>query len=102
MIYTMDPSGVEKKVKRISYVGKFNAAPKFSPDGKYIAFSSWVDNRFDIYRIDSTGKNLVSLTKNFGSNEEPYFSPDGQFIVFTSQRVITSKTCDSGYLHNDP
>jgi TolB protein len=91
MIYTMDPSGVEKKVKRISYVGKFNAAPKFSPDGKYIAFSSWVDNRFDIYRIDSTGKNLVRLTKNFGSNEEPYFSPDGQFIVFTSQRVISSK-----------
>jgi TolB protein len=91
MIYTMDPSGLEKSVKRISYVGRFNAAPKFSPDGKYIAFSSWVDNRFDIYRIDSTGKNLVRLTKNFGSNEEPYFSPDGQFIVFTSQRVITSK-----------
>ncbi|MCT4641163.1 MAG: hypothetical protein N4A33_02625 [Bacteriovoracaceae bacterium] len=91
MIYTMDPNGVEKKVKRISYVGKFNSAPRFSPDGKQIVFSSWVDNRFDIYKINSDGSNLVRLTKNFGSNEEPWFSPDGQFIVFTSQRVISRK-----------
>ena len=94
MIYTMDPSKAEKDVKRISYVGRFNAAPRFSPDGKEIVFSSWVDNRFDIYKIDSTGNNLVRLTKDFGSNEEPWFSPDGQFIVFTSQRVISSKKAE--------
>lgn len=92
MIYTMDPSGTEKSVKRISYVGKFNASPRFSPDGKEIVFASWVDDRFDIYKIDSDGNNLVRLTKDFGSNEEPWFSPDGQFIVFTSQRVISRKS----------
>lgn len=91
MIYTCDPTGVEKGVKRISYVGKFNAAPRFSPDGKEIVFSSWVDNRFDLYKIGSDGNNLVRLTKDFGSNEEAWFSPDGQFIVFTSQRVISAK-----------
>lgn len=91
MIYTMDPSEPEKDVKRISFVGRFNAAPRFSPDGKEIVFSSWVDDRFDIYKIGSNGNNLVRLTKDFGSNEEPWFSPDGQFIVFTSQRVISSK-----------
>lgn len=91
MIYTMDPNVTEKDVKRISFVGRFNASPRFSPDGKEIVFSSWVDDRFDIYKIDSDGKNLVRLTKNFGSNEEPMFSPDGQFIVFTSQRVISRK-----------
>ena len=91
MIYTLDPTGVEKSVKRISYVGKFNAAPKFSPDGSQITFSSWVDDKFDIYKIDSNGQNLVRLTKNFGSNEEANFSPDGQFIVFSSQKVINRK-----------
>jgi len=91
MIYTMDPSKVEKNVTRIGFVGQFNAAPRFSPDGTEIAFSTWVDNRFDIYRIGSDGRNLVRLTKNFGSNEEPWFSPDGEFIVFTSQRVISQK-----------
>jgi len=91
MIYTLDPTGTDKSVKRISYVGRFNASPRFSPDGREIIFSSWVDNRFDLYKIGSDGKNLVRLTKNFGSNEEASFSPDGQFIVFTSQRVISSK-----------
>ena len=91
MIYTLDPTGVEKSVKRISFVGDFNAAPRFNPEGSEIVFSSWVDNRFDIYRIDSNGTNLVRLTKNFGSNEEPWFSPDGEFIVFSSQRVISRK-----------
>ncbi|MEX1099059.1 MAG: hypothetical protein WEB87_01455, partial [Bacteriovoracaceae bacterium] len=66
MIYTMDPSGVEKNVKRISFVGRFNASPRFSPDGKEIVFSSWVDDRFDLYKIDSSGNNLVRLTKDFG------------------------------------
>lgn len=91
MIYTMDPRSLERNVKRISFVGKYNAAPRFNPEGTEIVFSSWVDDRFDIYRIGSDGKNLVRLTKNFGSNEEPWYSPDGQFIVFTSQRVITRK-----------
>ena len=46
----------QKNVVRIGYVGRFNAAPRFSPDGSEIAFSTWVDNRFDIYRIGSDGK----------------------------------------------
>lgn len=90
-IYTMDPYGTEKDVKRISFVGQFNATPRFSPDGKEIVFTSWVDNGFDLYRIDSQGNNLVRLTKEFGSNEEPVFSPDGEFIVFTSKRVVSRK-----------
>jgi TolB protein len=91
MIYTVNPNGVEKSLKRISYVGKFNAAPRFSPDGAEIVFSSWVDDLFDLYKIDANGQNLVRLTKGSGSNEEPTFSPDGQFIVFTSQKVLSRK-----------
>ena len=91
MIYTADPRSLEKNVKRISFIGDFNATPRFSPDGTQIAFSSWVDNRFDIYRIDSNGHNLVRLTKNFGSNEDPTYSGDGEFIAFSSQRIISRK-----------
>lgn len=89
MIYTMDPRGVEKDVKRISFVGQYNATPRFSPDGKEIVFSSWLDNRFDLFKIHADGSNLIRLTKNFGSNEEPSFSPDGEFIIFTSQKVLS-------------
>lgn len=90
-IYTADANKREKNVRRISYVGQFNATPRFNPEGSEIAFSSWVDNRFDIYRINSAGTELVRLTKNFGSNESPSYSNDGQFIVFSSQRVISQK-----------
>ncbi len=89
MIYTADPRGVEKDVKRISYVGKFNGTPRFSPDGKEIVFSSWLDERFDLFRIDANGANLSRLTKNFGSNEDPTYSNDGEFIAFTSKRVLS-------------
>lgn len=89
MIYMMDPRGLEKDVKRISFVGEFNATPRFSPDGKEIAFSSWLDNRFDIFRLDSEGNNLVRLTKDFGSNEDPTYSNDNQFLAFSSQRVLS-------------
>ncbi len=93
-IYTLDPRGVgvEKDIKRISFVGLFNATPRFSPDGKEIVFSSWLDNRFDIFRINSDGSGLSRLTKDFGSNEDPSYSPDGEFIVFSSQRILSSKS----------
>lgn len=100
-IYTMDPSQTEKDVKRISFVGQFNATPRFSPDGKEIVFTSWVDNGFDLYRIGSDGNNLVRLTKDFGSNEEPVYSPDGEFIVFTSKRILSrSKAVQDIYIMN--
>lgn len=100
-IYTMDPRETEKNVKRISFVGRFNATPRFSPDGREIVFSSWVDNGFDLYRIGADGNNLVRLTKNFGSNEEPAYSPDGEFIIFTSKRIISKgKAVQDVYIMN--
>ena len=90
-IYTLDPSGVEKNVQRISFVGRFNATPRFSPNGQELAFASWIDRRFDIVRIAIDGKNLVRLTKDFGSNEDPTYSNDGQFMAFSSKRVISRR-----------
>jgi TolB protein len=94
MIYTMDPDGEEKNVKRISYVGQFNATPRFSPDGKEIVFSSWLDTSFDLFRINADGTGLSRLTKDFGSNEDPSYSNDGEFISFSSQSVISKYKAD--------
>ncbi|MFZ4712296.1 MAG: TolB family protein [Bacteriovoracaceae bacterium] len=93
MIYVADPSATEKNVKRVSFIGKFNATPSFSPDGKNIVFSSW-DKTFDIYRITSDGAELFRLTKDFGSNEDPSYSLDGEFIIFTSKRVKSRSSAE--------
>jgi TolB protein len=99
-IYTMDPSDTEKNVKRISFVGQFNATPRFSPDGREIVFTSWVDNGFDLYRIGADGNNLVRLTKDFGSNEEPSYSPDGEFIIFSSKKISRGVATQDIYIMN--
>ncbi len=91
MIYTLNPNGEEQSVNRVSYVGQYNATPRFSPDGKEIVFSSWLDNGFDLFRISSDGTGLSRLTKKFGSNEDPTYSKDGQFIAFSSKRVISRR-----------
>ena len=90
-VYILDPSGVEKNVRRVSFVGRFNATPRFSPDGSELAFASWIDKRFDIVRIGIDGNNLVRLTKNLGSNEDPTYSNDGQFIAFSSKKVLSKR-----------
>ncbi|MBF0365376.1 MAG: PD40 domain-containing protein [Oligoflexia bacterium] len=88
-IFMLDPSGKEKEVRRLSYVGEIHGTPRISPSNKEIVFSSWIDGSFSIYRIDVTGNEIHRLTKNFGSNENPYFSNDGEFIVFSSKRVLS-------------
>jgi TolB protein len=94
MIYTLDPRGEERTVKRISFVGQFNATPRFSPNGKEIVFASWLDNCFDIFKIGADGSGLTRLTKDFGSNEDPSFSNDGEFIAFSGQRIISRHKAD--------
>jgi TolB protein len=91
-VYLADPRGLEKNVRRISYVGRFNATPRLAPDGQEIAFVSWADETFDIFRINSDGRGLVRLTKDFGSCEDPSYSPDGQFIVFQAKRLVPGAT----------
>jgi len=91
MIYTMTSDG--GMVKRLTYDGKYNSTPSWSPDGKKIAFASQFDKYFDIFIMDHDGSNikrLTTATKANGkraSNEDPSFSPDGRFIVFTSNRT---------------
>ena len=99
MIYIADPRSQEKDVKRRGFVGDYNATPRFSPDGEEVAFSSWMDGKFDIFRINQDGRHLYRLTKDFGSNEDPTYSNDGQFIAFSSQRVLSqSKAVQNIYI----
>lgn len=62
-------------------------SPRFSPDGKTIAFMVLGDRGHStIYTIGIDGSNLRCLAPCAASNTSPSFSPDGQTIVFASTR----------------
>ena len=58
---------------------------KFSPDGKWIAFSGQYDGDTDVYLIPSEGGEPKRLTYNAGTDLVCDWTPDGK-IAFVSQR----------------
>jgi serine/threonine protein kinase len=60
-----------------------DALPRFSPDGKKIAFASWRSGPCEIWTCDSDGNDPLQMT-NFNGPwaNGARFSPDGSMIVF--------------------
>ena len=69
-------------------------SPRWSPDGKQIAFASSRDDpggaRNDIFVMDADGGNLRNLSRNVHENFDPKWAADGRSIVFASLRTGTS------------
>jgi len=65
--------------------------PKFSPDGKYIAFSGEYDGNTDVYVIPSEGGKPVRLTYHPGGDYVVNWTPDGKSILFNSSRDSYSR-----------
>jgi TolB protein len=64
----------------------FEESPRWSPDGKTIAWVSTRGKNPDIYTVDSDGKNLKQLTNDPAFDNNPSWSPDGKQIAFCSTR----------------
>ena len=63
--------------------GDFNdAQPVFSPDGARITFASDRSGQWDIWMMDSAGRNPTQLTNSPAPELHPSWSPDGKQIVY--------------------
>ena len=71
-------------VKQVTHVG-FASRPKWSPDGKRIAFEAITDAGRVIYMVDVNGKNLwqVSFPNVRAGMFARGWSPDGKQILYT-------------------
>jgi tricorn protease len=63
-----------------------DAFPKYSPDGRWIAFSSNREGNYDVYVMPSGGGPAKQLTRHSAPDYAMDWSPDGGKIVFYSRR----------------
>ena len=73
-----------KSNTQLTFADKSSANPEWSPDGKWIAFTSArKDNRGNIYLMRATGGEAEIVTDLKSSVSSLKFSPDGKSIAFT-------------------
>ena len=77
-------------VRLTSFAGT-ESQPKFSPDGKWIAFSGDYDGNTDVYIIPSTGGEPKRLTWHPGADVVDGWTSDGKSIIFYSRRDSFSR-----------
>jgi Tol biopolymer transport system component/C-terminal processing protease CtpA/Prc len=71
---------------------ELDAYPIFSPDGKWIAFSSPRNGNWDIFVVPATGGTPRQLTFSSGSEIATDWSPDGKTLLFSAQRDAPNST----------
>ncbi|MCA9665635.1 MAG: PD40 domain-containing protein [Myxococcales bacterium] len=77
--------------------------PRFSPDGKKIVYSAWLERGMrDIFVLDLESGKQRRLTHDRALDLDPMFSPDGKRVYFSSDRTgifnIYCLALDSGRL----
>lgn len=96
-IYTMpiDGSG-SAPATRIASGAAFDMQPRFSPDGRRIAFTSDRDGLWNIWTMDVDGRNpkQISRDRRWFINS-PTWSPDGEYI-YARRHFVAERSLGAG------
>src|SRR5688572_28116530 len=83
-IWTADESG--QNLRRITAHKARDVYPRFSPDGRWIAFSSDRNGNLDVFLIPSEGGAAKQLTFHSADDSVQGWVPDSRAVLFTSSR----------------
>lgn len=84
-IYTIDLS--TGTVTALTREGDWSdEQPRWSPDGRRLAFRSTRSGSSNLYLMDADGSHVVRLTDHPGNDFDPSWLPDGSGLVFSSDR----------------
>ena len=67
--------------------GKNDLQPNVSKNGMFITFVSDRDGNYEIYKMQTDGKDQTRITYDDGDDVFPRFSADGNKIIFCSNRT---------------
>jgi tricorn protease len=83
-VANLDGSGV----RRLTSHPGIESGPRFSPDGKWIAFTGRYEGNADVYVVSSEGGVPRRLTWHPKADTALGFTPDGASVVFASPREV--------------
>jgi Tol biopolymer transport system component len=84
-------SATGENPSQLTRLNRYSGTPRWSPDGKWIAFDSYGGNSAQIFVVDAEGRNLHSITGGAHDNVVPSWSRDGKWIYFASDRTGSSQ-----------
>ena len=79
--------GAPMRARRLTSHQGSEAEPRFSPDGKTVAFSAEYDGNLDVYVVAVEGGVPRRLTWHPGDDHVVDFTPDGAAVLFRSRRA---------------
>lgn len=108
-LHSRQPTPPQRKLWQLTFEPGLETDPSWSPDGRFVAYSSDQSGNFDIW-VRSIGEgNSVQVTSSPAHDWQPNWSPDGLSLVFRSEReggglfIVPAlggserKLCDFGY-----
>lgn len=81
-----EESQPERRLSKITSAARFESEPSWSPDGRWIAYSSDRSGNFDIWVRPVSDGRPIQISFDPGRDWQPSWSPDGRHIVFRSER----------------
>ncbi len=75
----------QRTLTRATFGDGLQIGATWSPDGRYIAYSSDRGGKFDIWVQQVSGGDPVQVTKGPGQHRQPDWSPDGKYIAYRSE-----------------
>lgn len=83
-IYRMQADG-RGNVERLTFDGRYNAAPDVSPDGSRVAFIHRTDNGHYRVAVQDLSNGIMRVLTDSRADESVSFAPNGRMILYSTQ-----------------
>jgi hypothetical protein len=79
-------ANVHQLVQNVSFDQAYT--PRWAPDGRHVAYSSWTRGGYrDVRIVDTTDGSFIEVTHDRAIDGDPSFSADGRWLYFHSDRT---------------